>query len=218
MVWAHWKLKISIMYVGNVCARKDWGGETIDCTDNQVLLASFWGQCMGWEGGSPWQPVAILLVKYCVPCACLEGYVPEAVNIPCSCEVQGNLYMLVISVREVLDVSGKILFPHILERHWAMLKTTGGGYQRATFSPSHLLLQWEMARLSYKSDGPNKVTFLDTVIQTTKALKDRDFELDLTRGRDGTTSWSYWSILGCSNVSHTPMTLCSIGSAKRGKA
>lgn len=35
-----------------------------------------------------------------------------------------------------------------------------------------------MARLSYKSDGANKVTFLDTLIQTTKALKDWDFELD----------------------------------------
>lgn len=82
--------------------------------------------------------------------------------------------MVVISVREVL-VSGKIIFYHISERYWAMLRTTGGGYQRAT---SFLLLQWKKARLSYKSDGANKVTFLDTLIQTTKALKDQDFELD----------------------------------------
>lgn len=212
------------MYVGNVCAWKDWGREIIHCTDNQALLASFWGQGMGWEGGKPWQPVAIPWVKHCVALHLSGGtHVPETMNIPCSCEVQGNLYMLVISVREVLVVSGKILFFHISERHWAMLKTTGGGYQRATFSPSHLLLQWEMAGRSYKSDGANKVTFLDTLIQTTKALKGWDFELDYAlssnmRGRDGRTSLSYWSVLGCSNVSHTPMTLCSIGSAKRGKA
>lgn len=100
-------------------------------------------------------------MKHCVA-LCLSGgtHVPEAVNIPCSCEVQGNLHMLVISVREV---------SHISERHWAMLKTTGGEYQRAT---SFLLLQWKRARLSYKSDGANKVTFLDTLIQTTVALKD----------------------------------------------
>lgn len=77
--------------------------------------------------------------------------------------------MLVISVREVLVSSGKIIFSPISERHWEMLETTGGRYQRAT---SFLLLQWKMARLSYKSDGANKVTFLDTLIQTTKALKD----------------------------------------------
>lgn len=136
MVWAHRKLKISIMYVGNVCAWKDWGREIIHCTDNQALLASFWGQGMGWEGGKPWQPVAIPWVKHCVALHLSGGtHVPETMNIPCSCEVQGNLYMLVISVREVLVVSGKILFFHISERHWAMLKTTGGGYQRATFSP-----------------------------------------------------------------------------------
>lgn len=213
IVWAHWKLKISIMYVGNVCARKDWGGETIDCTDNQVLLASFWGQCMGWEGlGSPWQPVAILLVKHCVPCACLEGHVPEAVNIPCSCEVQGNLYMLVISVREVLDVSGKILFPHILERHWAMLKTTGGGYQRATFSPSHLLLQWEMARLSYKSDGANKVTFLDTLIQMLRLSRTETLNLTLyyLKTREEGMARPAWAteVFWAAAMSPTPQWLC----------
>lgn len=35
-----------------------------------------------------------------------------------------------------------------------------------------------MARLSFNSDGADKVTFLDTLIQAIKAFKDWDFELD----------------------------------------
>lgn len=37
--------------------------------------------------------------------------------------------------------------------------TNGGRYQRATSSPAHLLLQWEMGRVSFNSDGADKVTF-----------------------------------------------------------
>lgn len=105
VVWVHRKLKITVMYVGNVCAWKDWGRDITDCTDNQAVLASFWGASHH------------SLVKYCVA-LCLSGgtHVPEAVNILCSCEVQGNLYMLLISVREVLVLSGKIIFSHISER------------------------------------------------------------------------------------------------------
>lgn len=164
MVWMCRKLKISIMYVGNVRAWKDWGRDITDCTDNQVLLASFWGASHH------------SLVKHCVALCLSRGmHLPEAVNILCLREVQGNLHMLRILVREVLVISGKIIFSHISERQWAMLKTTGGRYQRAT---SFLLLKWKIARLSYKSDGANKVTFLDTLIQTTEVLKDWDFELD----------------------------------------
>lgn len=93
---------------------------------------------------------------------CRGTYVPEAMKIPRSCEVQSNLHTLGISIKNVLTVPGENFFFRTSERRWPMLTTTGEGYQRTTVFPSHLLLQLKMAILSYNSNS-DSFRYFDSV-------------------------------------------------------
>lgn len=162
-----------------VCVHKKTGGERV-YTALTTMLSCHHFEANLWDRKveTPEDQSQCCWWNTVLPCSSQETYVPGAMNIPHSCEVQSNLQMLGISVRKALMVPGEEILSHTSERHWPMLTTTGGGYQRATSSPPHLLLQWEMARLSFNSDGADKMTFLDTLIQAIKAFKDWDFELD----------------------------------------
>lgn len=109
-----------------------------------------WGQHVGWEGWKPVRPVATQRVKHGATLLQSRGtYFPEALNIPPSWEVQRNLKMLGISERQVLAIPGWGVFVHTLDCSWPMLTPGAGeGYQRAAFSLSELLLQWDMERFS----------------------------------------------------------------------